>query len=198
MYITHILPERKCCESYQGSNRLAIGHKPLPLRHSRNWRLHLMTSQLICLKIDVNGLEHDVKVHNLDNLFCQFVHLLLMKICVNHEGTKIWQDVVTNQGIGNPVEKSCGGFVGLSTLSKAGGGWRMASHSHHSRNNKNQTNFFVYLSMCICEWLCVLSTLVLRHKAAYICKRLGRWRKSYVTGGCPLPLEGWIRVPWGL
>ena len=89
MYITHILPERKCCESYQGSNRLAIGHKPLPLRHSRNWRLHLMTSQLICLKIDVNGQKHDVKVHNLDNLFCQFVHLLLMKIWLNNEGTRL-------------------------------------------------------------------------------------------------------------
>ena len=95
MYITHILPERKCCESYQGSNRLAIGHKPLPLRHSRNWRLHLMTSQLICLKIDVKGQRRDVKVHNRDKLFCQFVHSLLMKICLNHEGTRIQQNVVT-------------------------------------------------------------------------------------------------------
>ena len=95
MYITHILPERKCCESYQGSNRLAIGHKPLPLRHSRNWRLHLMTSQLICLKIDVKGQRRDVKVHNRDKLFCQFVHSLLMKICLNHEGARIEQNVVT-------------------------------------------------------------------------------------------------------
>ena len=48
-------------------------------------------------------------------------------------------------------------------------------------------NLFVYLSMC--KWLCVLSTLVLRHKAAYIFKRL-------VGDGAKVMLLVDVHFPW--
>ena len=94
-----------------------------------------MTSQLICLKIDVKGQRRDVKVHNRDKLFCQFVHSLLMKICLNHEGTRIQQNVVT-KGIGLPLLKKIVVLLLVCQLCLKQEMARIWPHTQ-SANNKN-------------------------------------------------------------